>query len=103
MSMGVKSLNKQQSDFYLIYFLKTHLSQNCFYLIQKNNPGKVSSFLFLAPLFGVLSGLILLREPVTLQIIIGGFFILLGIFLVNSTESQRTILEKAEVETEGNP
>jgi drug/metabolite transporter (DMT)-like permease len=74
-----------------------------FYLIQKNNPGKVSSFLFLAPLFGVLSGLILLREPVTLQIIIGGFFILLGIFLVNSTESQRTILEKAEVETEGNP
>ena len=30
---GVKSLDKQQSDFYLIYFLKTHLSQNCFYLL----------------------------------------------------------------------
>jgi probable blue pigment (indigoidine) exporter len=78
-----------------------------FYLIQKNDPGKVSSFLFLAPLFGVLSGLILLREPVTLQMIIGGFFILAGIFLVNRPEFRRTILEKtevkAEMETEGNP
>jgi drug/metabolite transporter (DMT)-like permease len=78
-----------------------------FYLIQKNDPGKVSSFLFLAPLFGVLSGLILLNEPVTLQIIIGGFFILAGIFLVNRPESRRTILGKtevkAEMETEGNP
>jgi drug/metabolite transporter (DMT)-like permease len=79
-----------------------------FYLIQKNNPGKVSSFLFLAPLFGVLSGLILLSEPVTLQMIIGGFFILTGIFLVNRPESRRIsskkteMEEKAEMETEGN-
>ncbi|MHB1692792.1 MAG: DMT family transporter [bacterium] len=72
-----------------------------FYLIQKNNPGKVSSFLFLAPLFGVLSGLILLGEPVTLQIITGGFFILAGIFLVNLPGSRRmTTLEKAEVKAE---
>jgi drug/metabolite transporter (DMT)-like permease len=80
-----------------------------FYLIQKNNPGKVSSFLFLAPLFGVLSGLILLSEPVNWQMIIGGFFILAGIFLVNRPKSRRItskkaeMEEKAEMETEGNP
>ncbi|MHB8232185.1 MAG: DMT family transporter [bacterium] len=79
-----------------------------FYVLQKNDPGKVSSFLFLAPLFGVLSGLILLREPVTLEIIIGGIFIFAGIILVNRPESRRmTPLEKAEVkaeiEMEGNP
>ncbi len=78
-----------------------------FYLIQKNDPAKVSSFLFLAPLFGVLSGLILLREPVTLEIIIGGLFIFAGIILVNRPESRRPTLEKAEekaeMETESNP
>ena len=79
-----------------------------FYLIQKNDPGKVSSFLFLAPFFGVLSGLILLREPITLEIIIGGLFIFAGIYLVNRRESEKLpALEKAEekakMETEGNP
>ena len=79
-----------------------------FYLIQKNDPGKVSSFLFLAPFFGVLSGLILLREPITLEIIIGGLFIFAGIYLVNRRESGKLpALEKAEekakMETEGNP
>lgn len=77
-----------------------------FYLIQKNDPGKVSSFLFLAPLFGVLSGLILLREPITLETIIGSLFIFTGIFLVNRFGSYPLTLEKAEekaeMETEGN-
>ncbi len=54
-----------------------------FYLLQKNDPGKVSSFLFLAPLFGVLSGIVLLNESFSPSTLIGGAIILTGIYLVN--------------------
>ena len=77
-----------------------------FYLIHKNDPGKVSSFLFFGPLFGVLSGLILLHEPITLQMVIGGFFILAGVFLVNRFGFRQPVPKKteeeAEIEMEGN-
>ncbi|WLD93093.1 DMT family transporter [Alkalihalobacillus sp. AL-G] len=56
-----------------------------YYLLQKGDPGKTSSFLFLAPFFGVLSGWLLLEEQLKTYIIIGGLFILIGIFLVNGT------------------
>ena len=54
-----------------------------FYLLHKNDPAKVSAFLFLAPFFGVLSGWMILKEPISLSLLFGGSFILLGIFLVN--------------------
>ncbi|MDX8046523.1 DMT family transporter [Gracilibacillus sp. S3-1-1] len=54
-----------------------------FFLLQKENPGKVSSFLFLAPLFGVLFGWLLLDEQLHLYTLIGGAIILVGIYLVN--------------------
>ncbi len=54
-----------------------------FFLLQKEDPGKVSSFLFLAPLFGVISGWLILNEELHLYTLVGGAIILAGIYLVN--------------------
>jgi probable blue pigment (indigoidine) exporter len=54
-----------------------------YYLLQNGDPGKTSSFLFLAPFFGVLSGWLLLGEKLHPSIIVGGLFIIIGIYLVN--------------------
>ncbi|RAW14937.1 EamA/RhaT family transporter [Paenibacillus taichungensis] len=54
-----------------------------FYLLQNTDPAKTSSFLFLAPLFGLLSSFILLEERVGWIVGAGGVMICLGIFLVN--------------------
>lgn len=56
-----------------------------FYLLHIGDPGKTSAFLFLAPFFGVLSGWILLQEPIHWYVMIGGVFIFIGIFLANWT------------------
>lgn len=63
-----------------------------YYLLQKGDPGKTSAYLFLAPFFGVLSGWLLLGETLYLSIIIGGFFIIIGIYLVNRNFSQKNNL-----------
>jgi drug/metabolite transporter (DMT)-like permease len=55
-----------------------------YYLLQKSDPGKTSAFLFLAPFFGVLSGWALLGEQIYTSLLIGGLFIIIGIYLVNS-------------------
>ena len=54
-----------------------------YYLLQKSDPGKTSAFLFLAPFFGVLTGWLLLGEPLYASLLVGGLFIIVGIFLVN--------------------
>jgi len=54
-----------------------------YYLLQNSDPGKTSAFLFLAPFFGVLTGWILLDEPLQSSLLVGGLFILGGIYLVN--------------------
>ncbi|MDN4074348.1 DMT family transporter [Fictibacillus terranigra] len=54
-----------------------------YYLLQNTDPGKTSAYLFLAPFFGVLTGCILLNDPLFPSFIVGGFFILTGIYLVN--------------------
>jgi drug/metabolite transporter (DMT)-like permease len=54
-----------------------------YYLLQNSDPGKTSAYLFLAPFFGVLTGWILLDEPLHSSLLIGGLFILSGIYLVN--------------------
>ena len=56
-----------------------------FFVLQQGNPAKVSSFLFLAPFFGVLTGWLLLHESMGPTLVIGGVFIFSGIFLVNWT------------------
>lgn len=56
-----------------------------FFVLQQGNPAKVSSFLFLAPFFGVLFGWLLLHETIGPTLILGGICIFGGIFLVNWT------------------
>ncbi|MGN1387706.1 MAG: DMT family transporter [Bacillus sp. (in: firmicutes)] len=57
-----------------------------YYLLQNNEPGKTSSFLFLAPFFGVITGWLLLDEPLYPSLIIGGLLIFSGIYLVNKQQ-----------------
>ncbi|TVX91649.1 DMT family transporter [Paenibacillus agilis] len=59
-----------------------------YYLLQNGDPGKTSSFLFLAPFFGVLTGWLLLGEPLYPSLIVGGLLIIVGIYLVNKTVKQ---------------
>jgi probable blue pigment (indigoidine) exporter len=62
-----------------------------YYLLSQGDAGKTSAFLFLAPFFGVLSGWIILGEVVQWYVYIGGFFIFIGIFLVNWTSSSKRL------------
>ncbi|UUZ95871.1 EamA family transporter [Paenibacillus sp. P25] len=54
-----------------------------FYLLKKGDPGKTSAFLFLGPIFGVLSGWALLGEKVNAIVWVGLGLACAGIFLVN--------------------
>ncbi len=65
-----------------------------YYLLQKGDPGKTSAFLFLAPFFSVLSGWLLLGETLYPSIIVGGLFIIIGIYLVNRNFQQKKSLVK---------
>ena len=64
-----------------------------FYLLHIGDPGKTSAFLFLAPFFGVLSGWVLLKEPIHWYVMVGGIFIFLGIFLANWTPKPKVEYE----------
>lgn len=66
-----------------------------YYLLQKSDPGKTSAFLFLAPFFGVVTGWILLGEPLYPSLIVGGLFIIMGIYLVNSNFQRKNELVKS--------
>lgn len=61
-----------------------------FFVLQQGNPAKISSFLFLAPFFGVLTGWLLLDESIGLALLLGGVLIFSGIFLVNWTTKAKT-------------
>lgn len=65
-----------------------------YYLLQRGDPGKTSAYLFLAPFFGVLSGWLLLGETLYPSIIVGGLFIIIGIYLVNRNFQQKNNLVK---------
>ncbi|WP_435924682.1 DMT family transporter [Paenibacillus sp. DYY-L-2] len=54
-----------------------------FYLLQNSDPARTSAFLFLVPLFGVLTSWMLLGERVTWHVYAGGAMICIGIFMVN--------------------
>ncbi|MED4163735.1 DMT family transporter [Halalkalibacterium halodurans] len=68
-----------------------------YYLLQKGDPGKTSAFLFLAPFFGVLSGWALLDETLSFSIVVGGLFIISGIYLVNRNVHQNKNLREGNV------
>lgn len=54
-----------------------------YHLLRQGDAAKTSSFLFLAPLFGVLCSWLMLGEQLHLYTAIGGALICTGIFLVN--------------------
>lgn len=61
-----------------------------FFLLKKGDPGKVSAFLFLAPLFGVIFGWLLLNEQLHISTLVGGSLILVGIILVNYAPTEKS-------------
>ena len=54
-----------------------------FYLIHNYPVSRVSSFSFLTPVFATIAGIALLKEPLTLPVILSLIFVSLGIFIVN--------------------
>jgi drug/metabolite transporter (DMT)-like permease len=54
-----------------------------YYVLRNSDPGKTNVFLFLIPLFGVLSGWIILGERLHWYVLAGALCIGLGIYLVN--------------------
>lgn len=54
-----------------------------FYLLQNSDPAQTSSYLFLAPFFGVLSSWFLIGEQIQWFVGAGGILIGVGIYLVN--------------------
>jgi drug/metabolite transporter (DMT)-like permease len=59
-----------------------------FYLLHRGDPAKTSAFLFLVPLFGVLTSWLLLGERIEWYVGAGGLLIGIGILLVNREGSQ---------------
>ncbi|MBB6669925.1 DMT family transporter [Cohnella nanjingensis] len=61
------------------------------YLLRQTDPGRTSAFLFLAPLFSVLTGWGMLGEPLHAYVGAGGALICVGIFLVNWQARKRSL------------
>jgi drug/metabolite transporter (DMT)-like permease len=54
-----------------------------FWLIRHYPPSRIASFTFLTPLFGVLAGGLLLKEPITAGLLLALVLVGVGIYLVN--------------------
>lgn len=54
-----------------------------FWLISNYSVSRISSFTFLTPMFGVLSGIVFLNEPLTFNLIVALVMVGTGIYLVN--------------------
>ncbi len=52
-------------------------------LLKRHSASKVSAFMFATPLFGVGLSSLILREPVTLYLVIGAILVASGIYVVN--------------------
>jgi drug/metabolite transporter (DMT)-like permease len=54
-----------------------------FWLVKVYPASRLSAFVFLTPLFGVLEGALLLGEPVTYQLLVALVLVSIGIYIVN--------------------
>ena len=54
-----------------------------FWLIAKYPAPKISSYTFLAPVFGVIFGIFVLHEPLTSGLLVGALLVGIGIWMVN--------------------
>jgi drug/metabolite transporter (DMT)-like permease len=57
-----------------------------FWLIQAYPVSDISGFTFFTPIFGILFGGLLLREPLTMALLVGGGLVTTGMVLVNRPE-----------------
>lgn len=65
-------------------FVVAFFSYLCWFWLIHNYPvSKLASFSFLAPIFGVIFGSVILNEPVGLLILVGLSLVCIGIFLTN--------------------
>jgi drug/metabolite transporter (DMT)-like permease len=60
-----------------------------FWLIRNYPASKLSAFLFLTPLFGVLEGIILLDEQITYRLMTALAMVSIGIYVVNRTQDSK--------------
>ncbi|MCK4986324.1 MAG: DMT family transporter [Desulfobacterales bacterium] len=54
-----------------------------FFLVHNYSVSRLSAFTFLTPVFATIAGILLLKEPLTLQLIFSLGFVSLGIYIVN--------------------
>src|SRR5699024_9249216 len=54
-----------------------------FWLLRRYLASRLGVFAFLSPVFGVIFGVLLLDDPITIRFAIGGLAILIGLLLVN--------------------
>jgi drug/metabolite transporter (DMT)-like permease len=54
-----------------------------FWALQKMEASRVGSFTYLVPLFGVSFSQVILGEPITLALVIGGAILLGGVYIIN--------------------
>ena len=54
-----------------------------FYLVHSYPVSRLSSFTFLTPVFATLAGILMLKEPLTLKLILSLVFVSIGIYVVN--------------------
>ncbi|WP_281887739.1 DMT family transporter [Paenibacillus sp. YYML68] len=54
-----------------------------FYLLSQGDPARTSAYLFLAPLFGVLCGYLLLDEPIHAETAVGAVLVGMSIYWIN--------------------
>ena len=58
-----------------------------FYVLHHEDPARASAYLFLAPVFGVVSGWALLAQPIGVDVAIGTVLIVAAIWLTNRTQT----------------
>ncbi len=65
-----------------------------FKLVNSGDASKVASYTFLVPLIAVFTGTLFLKEPFTINLVIGLFLIGFSIYLVNQKSSEQKQIEK---------
>ena len=66
------------------------------YVLQQYNASRITVFAFLIPVFGVVSGVVLLGETLTVSMLLGGSLVALGIVIVNKSRSPRPVRPSTE-------
>src|SRR5699024_11395436 len=60
-----------------------------FWLLRRYLASRLGVFAFLSPVFGVIFGVLLMHDPISMRFALGGLAILLGLLLVNSPTHKR--------------